>query len=158
MASDIRIRPATNADRAAIRGLVEVCLAEFGLCSNYDSSDKDLLDLDASYALSGGAFLVAEDLDGTIVGTVGIAAMGPKQMKLRKMYVASDQRGRGLGRRLFDSALREARERGCATIFLETMNSMSAAIAMYEAAGFSQVPGAIQSPRCQRLYRLDLDV
>jgi putative acetyltransferase len=72
------------------------------------------------------------------------------------MYVAADQRGQGLGRKLLDQALLVAKASGFHVVVLETMNSMKAAMSLYEKAGFKPVDLSAASPRCDRVYRLEL--
>lgn len=81
----------------------------------------------------------AHDLgaDGVVVGGVGVAAWPGSEdtCELQKLYVASDRRGLGLGRRLLERALEFAGEhyRRC---YLETHSSLEAACGLYRSAGF----------------------
>ncbi len=56
---------------------------------------------------------------------------------LEELYVVPDQRARGLGRALLDSAMEDARRAGAAHIELGTSVDDTAAIALYESAGFT---------------------
>lgn len=47
-------------------------------------------------------------------------------------------RGRGLGRALLDAAINAAHQRGCSALHLEVRMDNSAAVALYERAGFSR--------------------
>ena len=56
---------------------------------------------------------------------------------LEELYVVPDQRGCGLGRALLEAAMEDARRAGAARIELGTSVDDTAAIALYESAGFT---------------------
>jgi GNAT superfamily N-acetyltransferase len=82
-----------------------------------------------------GAFLAAWD-DGRIVGCGGICRLDAGVAELRRMYVAPEARGRGVGRRILEALEREADALGYGTIRLETGFRQREAIGLYESAGF----------------------
>ena len=147
-------RRATNADASAVLALVEECLAEYGFLPDLKTSESDLLDIEGSYDGSGGLFLVEEE--NGIVATGGLVLLDGEIGKIRKMYVRQDARGRGLGRAILQRLLAEARRRKVRRVVLETTDAMTVAQRMYEAHGFRQVEGVPTSPRCHRVYRLEL--
>ena len=153
---DFNIRPATNADRERILRLVEGILAEFGLRSDRASSESDLNDIEGTYFRTGGRFEVVEDRDGSLLGTYGVLPLDRHTCKLRKMYLVPRARGVGLGRRMLERAVAYARGVGCRTIILETVSSMEDAVRLYMRAGFRPLAREAQSPRCDRVYSLDL--
>lgn len=57
---------------------------------------------------------------------------------LAELYVRPELRGRGLGRHLLTAAMRHARERGATYMDLTTTNQDTAAVALYESAGFDR--------------------
>jgi putative acetyltransferase len=141
---DWNLRRATNEDRIAIMLLVAESLAEFGVRPDPATSEADLADLEATYDASGGIFLIAE--------REGLVGTG-----IRKMYVRADLRGQGIGSAILKRLIEETKARGRARIVLETMTPMVAAQAMYERYGFRPVEGDAESPRCDRLYALELE-
>ncbi|SDP35251.1 Acetyltransferase (GNAT) family protein [Actinopolyspora xinjiangensis] len=58
---------------------------------------------------------------------------------LEEFYVVPEQRGRGHGSEVLDAAMRVARQRGAATMELGTAFSDSAARAVYEKFGFTNL-------------------
>ena len=150
------LRPATNADLAAIRQLVFGILAGYGLKPDPDGTDSDLGDIEANYQASGGCFDVLVDDAGQIVGSVGLFPVSPSVCELRKMYLARTARGQGQGRRLLEHALDRARKLGFVRVELETASVLKEAIALYERTGFRRCEPAHLAPRCDSAYFLDL--
>ena len=136
MESTFEVRPATNADAEAVRGVVFAALREHGLTPDPEGTDADLYDLDSAYAGTGGSFDVLVDAQGLVVGTVGVSPLGAGRCELRKMYLAPELRGRGLGKRLLLHALERARQLGFRRVELETASVLRAAIRLYESFGF----------------------
>jgi GNAT superfamily N-acetyltransferase len=86
-----------------------------------------------------------------LLGCVGIVDAGEGVAQLRWFLVAPSARGRGLGRRLLEEALRFAREEGYRTVTLWTVDLLTDAARLYRAAGFRLVES---HPR--RLWGRDL--
>ncbi len=156
MAEAFSIRPATNADGERIRSFVSEVLREFGFTLDLTRTDVDLNDVEASYAISGGAFQLLLDPSGRLVGTVAVARLDEKRCELRKMYLSKSCRGKGLGKWLLESALQRARRLGFRRIELETASSLSAARQLYESFGFRPFTPDHMSERCDRAYYLDI--
>ena len=155
---EVNVRPATNEDREKVTELVSRVLEEFGMALDTSASDADLLDLEVTYLETGGLFEVAEDGRGNLVGTVGVCPRADAgTCTLRKMYLVPEARGLGLGRHLLERALAGARQRGFRTVVLETAGAMSAAIRLYTQAGFRPLEQPPGSPRCDRVFVLDLE-
>ncbi|MGA2499450.1 MAG: GNAT family N-acetyltransferase [Tepidisphaeraceae bacterium] len=156
MPSTYRIRPATNADSSSVQTLIFGVLREYGLKADPLSTDADLDDLQAHYSRRGGSFSVLETGDGKVIGTVGIQPRAPGVCELRKMYLSREHRGRGLGRRLLDHGLAEARRLGFGRVVLETASVLKEAIRLYEQYGFRRYQPEHLVPRCDQAYCLDL--
>lgn len=156
MDESFQIRPATNADAEAVRRLVFSILRDHGLAPDPNSTDADLADLEAAYIARGGAFDVLVDRSGQIVGSAGISPLDDRRCELRKMYLAAECRGRGLGKRLLEHALGRARELGFRRIELETAAVLVAAVKLYESFGFRPFKAEHLSARCDQAYFLEL--
>ena len=59
--------------------------------------------------------------------------------ELKRMYVRPAFRGQGIGRRLIEHLAEQARRRSCHQLRLETGIHQSAAIRLYESAGFRRI-------------------
>jgi ribosomal protein S18 acetylase RimI-like enzyme len=65
---------------------------------------------------------------------------------LEELYVAPGLRGKGIGRALLEAAMKTARERGAEHIELTTSLDDTAAIGLYESAGFTNREGGPDGP------------
>jgi putative acetyltransferase len=155
-ATEVILRPATNADAPTVRELVFGVLREFGLTPDPEHTDADLADLDKSYLSRGGRFDLLIRPDGQLLGTVGLYPVDGQTVELRKMYLRREARGQGHGRRLLEHALRQARAMGFYRMTLETASVLKDAIAMYLRYGFRPYQAEHCSPRCDQTYVLDL--
>lgn len=75
-------------------------------------------------------------LDGQIVGSVGIVGDSNSEAQLRWFLVHPTQRGHGLGRILLNKAIRFCRDREFKSVFLWTVSDLKAAAHLYQLAGF----------------------
>ena len=155
--TEFHIRPATNADGEPVRAIVFDTLREFCMTPDQHGTDADLADIESFYPRRGGRFSVVVDAGGEVIGCVGLARVNATTVELRKMYLRRDARGRGLGRRLLDHAVAEARGLGFRQITLETASCLTDAIAMYRRYGFVHSEEPVCVARCDQVYVLDLD-
>ncbi len=78
------------------------------------------------------------DLDGAVLGdAVVLFRHGFDSARLYSMVVDPRHRGRGLAKRMLDAAEAGARERGTVVMRLEVREENSAALALYQQAGFT---------------------
>jgi putative acetyltransferase len=155
LSDDITIRVATNDDCEKIKSLVFSVLREYGLTPEPDATDADIADIENSYIKPGGIFEVLEDGEGNLCGTVGLHPMDENTIELRKMYLAKEIRGRGLGKKVLARMIETARELGFKKLYLETASPLKEAIGLYEKFGFKQT-NVCQVPRCDRAFTYEL--
>ncbi len=153
---DVVIRSATNNDRERVFALVSAALEEHGLRPDPEETDADLKDIEGNYIRRGGVFEVIEDRLGNLLGTVGLFPLNEETCELRKMYLAPQVRGLGLGRHLLERMIARAREAGYKCITLETASVLKTAIRLYTSAGFVPIETAHLSARSDQSYILDL--
>jgi putative acetyltransferase len=152
-----QFRPATNGDGPAVRALVFATLREYGLCPDPASTDADLDGLEQHYRATGGCFDVLLEPGGQVIGSFGLLRLTAETCELRKMYLARNYRGRGLGRVLLDRALAAARVMNCRRITLQTASVLREAIALYEKTGFRPFADPHMPARCNLALELRLE-
>jgi GNAT superfamily N-acetyltransferase len=128
------IRRATNADSAGIIALIEPIYGEFpGVVMDLDGVDAELRAPEGY-----DAFWVAEQ-EGRIVAT-GACSLEDGFVEIKKMYVAREHRGTGLGGRLLDKAESVGRDAGRARAELWSDTRFAGAHAFYERRGYVRQP------------------
>lgn len=59
--------------------------------------------------------------------------------EVKRLFIKSEYRGRGLSKRLLDTVENHAKEHGCRTLFLDTRITLEPAVSIYRSFGFSIV-------------------
>lgn len=79
------------------------------------------------------------EMDGEVLGCAGIAPLengDPNICELQKMYFSPKLRGLGIGGKLMEECLEQARNFGFENCYIETMPFMHAAQKLYRKSGF----------------------
>src|SRR5687767_1333804 len=104
------------------------CFADF---------DRELASLPGEYRL----FLADK-----AAGCVGVRFLDRETAEMKRLYVRSAHRGKGLGRLLAEAAIGVAREAGCKRIVLDTLPKMREAQALYGLLGFRRTQPYLRQP------------
>jgi ribosomal protein S18 acetylase RimI-like enzyme len=76
--------------------------------------------------------------------------------EVKRMWVSPDVRGLGLGRRLLTELENQAVAHGSAVLRLETNRNLTEAIALYRAAGYTEVPAFNTEPYAHHWFEKHL--
>ena len=142
--ADPVIRRAREADLPALIAL----FAEDGIGSHGDTTAPSAFDdylrafhvIDASFNEQ----LFVAELEGAVVGTFQIlfnrtlTGRGSLSMIIEAVQTRSDQRGKGIGARMINYAIEEARRRDCRLVQLTSNAARLDAHRFYERLGFSK--------------------
>ena len=129
---EFEIRPFQPQDQREARALILAGLAEhWGELDPQRNSDLD--EIGRSYA--GGLFLVAWQAD-RIIGTGALMPGEIGSAQVVRMSVAKPMRRRGVGRRILQRLIDEAKLMGVCELVLETTADWQEAIAFYQRLGF----------------------
>ncbi len=138
------IRPATEADLAAILEIYND--AVLTTTASYDYEPRTLEHRRQWFAerqRDGYAVFVAVDTTGRVVGWSALnpyhARCGYRFTAENSVYVAADQRGRGVGKLLMTPLLEAARRRGLHAIIAAIDSSNAASVRLHAAFGFEVV-------------------
>ncbi len=79
---------------------------------------------------------VAKMEDGKAVGMIFLRRSGQDAMEIKRLYVKPEARGAGLGRKLVEMAITEARKHGARVLRLDSTKNLTDAIMLYQDFGF----------------------
>jgi GNAT superfamily N-acetyltransferase len=150
---DIRVEDPSS---PAAQACLQAYFAELG--RRFDDGFDPAASLPASAAelVVPHGFLLLARLDGEPVGVGAVKLHGPEPAELKRMWVADQARGLGLGRRMLRALEDEARRHGATAARLETNRSLAEAIALYRSAGYVEVPAFNAEPYADHWFEKDL--
>jgi len=139
LASSIAIAPERPDGEAAL-----LCLDAYfrELAQRFEAGFDPAMSISASAAEMtppAGLLLLAR-LDGRPVGCTALKVKPDGIGEVKRMWVAPEMRGLGLGRRLLAAVEAAARVHGLAELRLETNRTLREAQALYRSAGYEEVP------------------
>jgi putative acetyltransferase len=133
------IRPAQLPDETpAVRELFLEYAAGLGFSLCFQNFDAEVAGLPGAYALPAGRLLVAEEA-GELAGCVALRSHQPGVCELKRLYVRPAHRGKGLGRELLGRLLAEAVAAGYREAVFDTLDTMTAALALYRSFAFEPI-------------------
>jgi GNAT superfamily N-acetyltransferase len=87
-----------------------------------------------------GGVLLLVRVDGMPAGLGGIRHLEPEVAEVKTMYVDPAHRGKGIARAILAELEAIARAHGCRATRLDTSDYLTGAVALYRAAGYTEVP------------------
>jgi len=124
---------------------------DFDLC--FQNFENELNELNLMYnEPNGGLILIKESLTGKYVGCTGIRKIEDRTSELKRMYIQSDHRHKGLGEQLLNHSINLARDLGYERIRLDTVEKMVSAIKLYRAKGFKEIDSYTYNPRADVIF------
>jgi putative acetyltransferase len=122
----------------------------FSLC--FQNFDQELAGLPGDYAPPDGRLLLAE-YENQLAGCVALHKLDDNLCEMKRLYLRSQFRGKGLGRALADRIIAEARQIGYRRMRLDTVEPvMKDAVAMYRKIGFREIDSYRLNPMPGTLY------
>jgi ribosomal protein S18 acetylase RimI-like enzyme len=144
----VSILPAqVPADLPALSQLFRAYAASLPIDLGYQGFDGELAALPGKYAPPSGALLIARDASGEALGCVAMRPLEtPGICEMKRLYVAPEGRGRGLGKALALAIIDAARAAGHSDMLLDTLPTMHDAQALYRALGFREIAPYYDTP------------
>lgn len=158
------IRRIDPSDNPEVGKIIRQVLTEFGANrEGFAWQDPEIDTMAEAYTASNQAYFVIEK-EGKVVGGGGISSFSchlENCCELQKMYLLPEARGQSLGAQLIDTLLKEAHDMKYQFCYLETLNTMSKALALYHRKGFDQLESPLGNTghnACDNWFLLDLEV
>ena len=122
----------------------------------FQGFSQELATLPGHYAPPEGCILLAEE-SGCLVGCVALRPLEDKICEMKRLYVRSGYRGRGIGRMLACSVIDRAREIGYEKMRLDTIVTMKEAKTLYYSLEFRNIKAYRYNPHDEPTY-MELDL
>lgn len=113
--------------------------------------DKGGSDAIADFLPPRGCLLVARLL-GEPIGCGALRTLEPSMGEIKRMWIAPDARGLGVGRRLLAELERMARGRRLRVIRLDTNDSLTEALQLYRSSGYREIERFNDNPYAQHWF------
>lgn len=146
------MRAGTPDEIADVRTLFNEYAESLGFSLCFQSFEVELAKLPWEYAPPSGRLLLARS-GGIAAGCVAMHKLEEGTCEMKRLYVRPQFRGTGLGRRLAEEIIAQAREIGYQRMRLDTVVSvMGRAVELYRALGFREIAPYRENPIPSVLY------
>ncbi len=123
---------------ATVRALFQEYWDSFGFTPCFQNFGDELTGLPGKYALPDGRLAIVW-AGSEPAGCIALRRFDDTRCEVKRLYVRPAYRGHGLGRKLLEWVLAEARATGYAEALGDTMPVMTDALAMYGRMGFERI-------------------
>jgi putative acetyltransferase len=139
----VLIRPLEPGDEVAFRQLNEQWISTYFVL---EPKDLEVLGDPKGYILDRGGFVFMAKDGEEAVGCCALLRMADGGFELGKMAVTPAAQGRGIGKRLLEVCVTQARSVGAPRLYLETNSKLFPALRLYESFGFATVAPDAEAP------------
>lgn len=128
---------------------VEKLFSEYAESLNTDLSfqnfEEEFNSLPGKYGPPDGTLIIVR-VDGSLAGCIALRKLSESICEMKRLYVRSEFRGLGIGRKLVESVIKIARENNYLLMRLDTLPTMKSAQALYEEIGFYDIEPYVYNP------------
>lgn len=148
----LSIKPANSKRKVEqVRELFLEYAASLGFDLDFQDFENELARLPGEYSPPSGGLLIAIE-DGQVAGCVALRKIRGKTCEMKRLYVRPEFRGQGIGRRLAQAIIEEARKICYQRMRLDTMPSMKETIFLYQSLGFKKIRAYRYNPARDALF------
>lgn len=140
------VQATSDHDIQQARALFEEYASGIGISLCFQNFDQELANLPGDYAPPHGRLLLASENE-ELAGCIALRKLEPGVCEMKRLFLRPAFRGRGLGRVLADSIIKEARCLGYTRLRLDTLpGRMDHALALYRSLGFVEIAPYTANP------------
>ncbi|MFX1512694.1 MAG: GNAT family N-acetyltransferase [Promethearchaeota archaeon] len=121
-----------------VRELLVEYVQSLGFNLDFQDFEKELEEFPGEYIPPNGGLLLAL-YDNQLAGCVALRKFNEGICEMKRLYVRPAFRGKGIGKALANTIIRDATENGYKSIRLDTIPTMKAAISLYHSLGFKVI-------------------
>jgi ribosomal protein S18 acetylase RimI-like enzyme len=138
-------------DLPVVRELFQEYADGLGVSVCFQDFADELANLPGRYARpAGGLWLATAGQE--VAGCVALRPLGAERAEIKRLFVRPAFRGAGIGRALAEHVLAAAAAANYRRVCLDTLPSMTSAVALYRRLGFTEVEPYTDNPVCGALF------
>jgi ribosomal protein S18 acetylase RimI-like enzyme len=111
----------------------------------FQNIDDELENFPGKYKSPDGEFIVAKQND-TVIGCVAIKKLENKICEMKRLFVKDKHKNKGIGKKLVEKIVEEAKKRNYEKMRLDTLNIMETALNIYYKNGFYEIKPYYNNP------------
>jgi N-acetylglutamate synthase-like GNAT family acetyltransferase len=117
---------------------------------SFQNIDDELSNFPEKYKEPDGSFLIAKE-NGSVIGCVGIKKLEEYICEMKRLFVKDNYKGKGIGKKLIDEIIEDAKMKNYKIMRLDTAKTMKA-MSIYYKIGFYDIEPYYSNPYDNIVY------
>ena len=118
---------------------------------DFQNFEDELTELPGKYAPPTGTIILAF-VNNRPVGIVALRKIENDICEMKRLYVKKNYQGLGIGKKLAEKIITEAKDKGYNYMRLDTLSSLKKALNLYKSLGFYKIDAYIYNPMDNAIY------
>jgi GNAT superfamily N-acetyltransferase len=140
MNSKVTFRPFQTSDDRDAKAFKNISIEWISKYWTLEEKDIHSLEHPKENILDKGGKIYMIDLDNEPVGCCALLPIENNGFEVAKMGLLERSRGLGIGKKLLQDVIQEARSMGATWLYLESNSVLTPALKLYESVGFHHIP------------------
>lgn len=141
----------TDKEIIRAKGLILEYIKWLNTDLSFQNIDDELNNFPEKYQEPNGDFIIAKDNE-DVIGCVGIRKIEKNVCEMKRLFVKDNYKGKGIGKKLVEKIMEEAKIKNYHKIRLDTSNTMQAALGIYYKFGFYDIKSYYNNPHDNIVY------